>query len=87
MKMNSTIDQKSEQYRAVDKLCRLKIGDFCPPPPPLALFLLFLFYTSDAADDLLCVDLGGRRVSQKKQSPIKSLSYTCTRRSTETSDD
>ena len=25
-----------------------------------------LLYTSDAADDLLCVDLGGRRVIQKK---------------------
>eukprot|EP01016_Furgasonia_blochmanni_P003196 TRINITY_DN11251_c0_g1_i2.p1 TRINITY_DN11251_c0_g1~~TRINITY_DN11251_c0_g1_i2.p1 ORF type:complete len:378 (-),score=67.19 TRINITY_DN11251_c0_g1_i2:5-1138(-) len=26
-----------------------------------------LLYTSDAADDLLCVDLGGRRIIQKKQ--------------------
>ena len=25
-----------------------------------------LLYTSDAADDLLCVDLGGRRVIKKK---------------------
>src|SRR5428012_24577 len=25
-----------------------------------------LLYTSDAADDLLCVDLGGRRISKKK---------------------
>src|SRR5450756_1768421 len=25
-----------------------------------------LFYTSDAADDLLCVDLGGRRIIKKK---------------------
>ena len=25
-----------------------------------------LLYTSDAADDLLCVDLGGRRLTQKK---------------------
>ena len=25
-----------------------------------------LLYTSDAADDLLCVDLGGRRILQKK---------------------
>ena len=25
-----------------------------------------LLYTSDAADDLLCVDLGGRRIIQKK---------------------
>eukprot|EP00657_Telonema_sp_P-1_P007776 TRINITY_DN27972_c0_g1_i1.p1 TRINITY_DN27972_c0_g1~~TRINITY_DN27972_c0_g1_i1.p1 ORF type:complete len:134 (-),score=36.25 TRINITY_DN27972_c0_g1_i1:72-473(-) len=26
-----------------------------------------LLYTSDAADDLLCVDLGGRRIIQKKK--------------------
>ena len=26
-----------------------------------------LLYTSDAADDLLCVDLGGRRFIKKKQ--------------------
>ena len=28
-----------------------------------------LLYTSDAADDLLCVDLGGRRIIKKKTSP------------------
>ena len=28
----------------------------------LALGLPCLLYTSDAADDLLCVDLGGRRI-------------------------
>ena len=27
---------------------------------------LCLLYTSDAADDLLCVDLGGRRIIKKK---------------------
>ena len=27
-----------------------------------------LLYTSDAADDLLCVDLGGRRIIKKKKS-------------------
>ena len=26
-----------------------------------------LLYTSDAADDLLCVDLGGRRILKKKK--------------------
>ena len=29
-------------------------------------FYLCLLYTSDAADDLLCVDLGGRRIIKKK---------------------
>ena len=30
------------------------------------LMLICLLYTSDAADDLLCVDLGGRRIIKKK---------------------
>src|SRR5450756_3251752 len=30
-------------------------------------FLTCLLYTSDAADDLLCVDLGGRRIIKKKK--------------------
>eukprot|EP00657_Telonema_sp_P-1_P003983 TRINITY_DN19234_c0_g1_i1.p1 TRINITY_DN19234_c0_g1~~TRINITY_DN19234_c0_g1_i1.p1 ORF type:complete len:157 (-),score=58.73 TRINITY_DN19234_c0_g1_i1:46-516(-) len=29
-----------------------------------------LLYTSDAADDLLCVDLGGRRIIKKKKSHV-----------------
>src|SRR5680860_1891712 len=29
-----------------------------------------LLYTSDAADDLLCVDLGGRRIIKKKKNSI-----------------
>ena len=37
--------------------CRQRIGD-------LGTCLL---YTSDAADDLLCVDLGGRRIIKKKK--------------------
>ena len=32
-----------------------------------------LLYTSDAADDLLCVDLGGRRIIKKKK---KTIIYT-----------
>ena len=37
-----------------------------------------LLYTSDAADDLLCVDLGGRRIIKKKQYPgtDTAASYT-----------
>src|SRR5450756_2045782 len=31
-----------------------------------------LLYTSDAADDLLCVDLGGRRIIKKKKQHKKS---------------
>ena len=36
-----------------------------PTTPALKACLL---YTSDAADDLLCVDLGGRRIIKKKKS-------------------
>src|SRR5665809_87733 len=32
-----------------------------------AMLLTCLLYTSDAADDLLCVDLGGRRIIKKKK--------------------
>ena len=31
-----------------------------------------LLYTSDAADDLLCVDLGGRRIIKKKKTINKN---------------
>ena len=32
----------------------------------IPLLWVCLLYTSDAADDLLCVDLGGRRILKKK---------------------
>src|SRR5450756_624850 len=32
----------------------------------VGISVLCLLYTSDAADDLLCVDLGGRRIIKKK---------------------
>src|SRR5450756_3002568 len=31
-------------------------------PPGMGIYCVCLLYTSDAADDLLCVDLGGRRI-------------------------
>ena len=36
-------------------------------PGGLAIATVCLLYTSDAADDLLCVDLGGRRIIKKKK--------------------
>ena len=36
------------------------------------LFTPCLLYTSDAADDLLCVDLGGRRTITKKTQPASA---------------
>mgnify|MGYP007112062363 CR=1 FL=1 len=35
-----------------------------------------LLYTSDAADDLLCVDLGGRRIIKKKTHDSPQSNYT-----------
>ena len=35
-----------------------------------------LLYTSDAADDLLCVDLGGRRIIKKKNHYFSNSSIT-----------
>ena len=35
-----------------------------------------LLYTSDAADDLLCVDLGGRRIIKKKKNPHSNTANT-----------
>ena len=37
-----------------------------------------LLYTSDAADDLLCVDLGGRRIIKKKKNDYNHLILTRT---------
>mgnify|MGYP007068908883 CR=1 FL=1 len=34
-----------------------------------------LLYTSDAADDLLCVDLGGRRIIKKKKTNQHKHTY------------
>ena len=36
-----------------------------------------LLYTSDAADDLLCVDLGGRRNIKKKNTQLQKAKTTC----------
>src|SRR5665809_65569 len=37
-------------------------------------YYICLLYTSDAADDLLCVDLGGRRIIKKKKKKKKKQS-------------
>src|SRR5450756_646613 len=37
-----------------------------------------LLYTSDAADDLLCVDLGGRRIIKKKSKHATAACTTAT---------
>src|SRR5450756_3035389 len=46
-------------YDPDDELARGEVGKVGVP--------ICLLYTSDAADDLLCVDLGGRRIITKKK--------------------
>ena len=41
--------------------------------------VLCLLYTSDAADDLLCVDLGGRRITKKKKNKKSTTDRRATR--------
>jgi len=41
-----------------------------PTPNFIEQDLICLLYTSDAADDLLCVDLGGRRIIKKKKTTL-----------------
>ena len=42
-----------------------------------AIFLVCLLYTSDAADEGLGVDLGGRRIIKKKQKESWSYVRAC----------
>src|SRR5450756_387419 len=49
-----SVEQKSVPFFKTGKEMRERLNKTC------------LLYTSDAADDLLCVDLGGRRIIKKK---------------------
>eukprot|EP00831_Metopus_contortus_P069696 TRINITY_DN62789_c0_g1_i1.p2 TRINITY_DN62789_c0_g1~~TRINITY_DN62789_c0_g1_i1.p2 ORF type:complete len:123 (+),score=51.18 TRINITY_DN62789_c0_g1_i1:118-486(+) len=55
---------------AILKLEREAFVDFCKEEKTIAridhMLKTCLLYTSDAADDTPCVDLGGRRISKKK---------------------
>ena len=55
-------------------LMEIRLGRFGRQVIPLTTCLL---YTSDAADDLLCVDLGGRRIIKKKTQQKKHKKYKC----------
>ena len=50
---------------------------FEPAATSIVIMVPCLLYTSDAADDLLCVDLGGRRIiKKKKQHRAPCTTYT-----------
>ena len=46
--------------------------------PAELIFNFCLLYTSDAADDLLCVDLGGRRIIKKNKKKTKNNDWPLT---------
>src|SRR5680860_1882999 len=64
------LDALLPSYETVDALHSPDIRDgikaFSQWPTIPQLYVCLL-YTSDAADDLLCVDLGGRRIIKKKK--------------------
>ena len=61
-----------EYERVIYKVCYL----YTTPNATLNdLYQDCLLYTSDAADDLLCVDLGGRRIIKKKNQAKTCLLY------------
>ena len=66
--------------RCQPRKCSKECEYFCPPVRTGDETIVFvdgkplitdcLLYTSDAADDLLCVDLGGRRIIKNKKTTI-----------------
>src|SRR5450756_917636 len=54
-----------EQHKILQTIVVFGSTRICEPAA--ALRKVCLLYTSDAADDLLCVDLGGRRIIKKKK--------------------
>eukprot|EP00831_Metopus_contortus_P064493 TRINITY_DN5771_c0_g1_i4.p1 TRINITY_DN5771_c0_g1~~TRINITY_DN5771_c0_g1_i4.p1 ORF type:complete len:135 (+),score=25.89 TRINITY_DN5771_c0_g1_i4:250-654(+) len=61
----------AEKLQFYQKIVEINGGrcQICPP------FKSCLLYTSDAADDTPCVDLGGRRILQKKKAMDQSHFY------------
>ena len=61
---NGTADDWSD----IDVAAVMRDGDYEAVKAEMpAICGACLLYTSDAADDLLCVDLGGRRIIKKKK--------------------
>eukprot|EP00657_Telonema_sp_P-1_P001836 TRINITY_DN14553_c0_g1_i1.p1 TRINITY_DN14553_c0_g1~~TRINITY_DN14553_c0_g1_i1.p1 ORF type:complete len:198 (+),score=50.76 TRINITY_DN14553_c0_g1_i1:175-768(+) len=61
--IKSLCDAKLSVQRDCPKKCKLE----CPTCDDNPKYEDCLLYTSDAADDLLCVDLGGRRIIKTKK--------------------
>src|SRR5665811_2528412 len=61
------LSKQAEAYRQISLLLRRPPGREAYPGDVFYLHSRCLLYTSDAADDLTRVDLGGRRIIKKKK--------------------
>ena len=69
-KEDVTLDRSFELYNqglTLIKECNEKLDSMEKQIKIIEEGNICLLYTSDAADDLLCVDLGGRRIIKKKK--------------------
>ena len=61
-----TADFNSDRYDSERMMMMIMMTTTIMSNSVSVLYTACLLYTSDAADDLLCVDLGGRRIIKKK---------------------
>ena len=64
---NETKAMEGEYAKLIALYEQLGDNDYATEQMRQYVNYLCLLYTSDAADDLLCVDLGGRRIIKKKK--------------------
>ena len=64
---SAEIDNDALRLRCYDEAAGRRPKHTGTPDRVVTPSLACLLYTSDAADDLLCVDLGGRRIIKKKK--------------------
>eukprot|EP00825_Cyclidium_porcatum_P030334 TRINITY_DN32167_c0_g1_i1.p2 TRINITY_DN32167_c0_g1~~TRINITY_DN32167_c0_g1_i1.p2 ORF type:complete len:185 (-),score=51.64 TRINITY_DN32167_c0_g1_i1:12-566(-) len=66
MELENNNNQESETKEKLET-AKKKPGRPKKRKNPFAIYEVCLLYTSDAADDMQCVDLGGRRIIKKKK--------------------
>ena len=73
LNVNRTTVVKAYHELKSDGLVQARVGKgtMVAAKPFKGRFNNCLLYTSDAADDLLCVDLGGRRIIKKKTNSLQ----------------
>ena len=58
-------EKKLRLFKTHNAICKINGNRFTDPKNTLGGIYICLLYTSDAADDTPCVDLGGRRIIKK----------------------